>query len=82
MDELWNLLVAYRDVWESPKVACVKYEARFEASGEPYKARLRHLEPEEVLDDRTLCYIDDIVIATDTVPEMMLRLERLLPQAR
>ncbi|EZG43603.1 hypothetical protein GNI_165090 [Gregarina niphandrodes] len=45
-DELWNLLVAYRDVWENPKVACVKYEARFEASGKPYKARLRHLEPE------------------------------------
>ncbi|EZG43249.1 RNA-directed DNA polymerase [Gregarina niphandrodes] len=45
---------------------------------------------EEVLDDRTLCYIDDIIIATDTVPEMMQRLEkvlrlcreRLLPQAR
>ncbi|EZG44956.1 RNA-directed DNA polymerase [Gregarina niphandrodes] len=45
---------------------------------------------EKVLDDRTLCYIDDIIIATDTVPEMMQRLEkvlrlcreRLLPQAR
>ncbi|EZG58109.1 RNA-directed DNA polymerase, partial [Gregarina niphandrodes] len=42
-DELWNLLVAYKDVW-AQRLACVK--ARFEASGKPYKARLRHLEPE------------------------------------
>ncbi|EZG57502.1 retrovirus polyprotein, partial [Gregarina niphandrodes] len=33
---------------------------------------------EEVLDDRTLCYIDDIIIATDRVPEMMQRLEKVL----
>ncbi|EZG42641.1 RNA-directed DNA polymerase [Gregarina niphandrodes] len=37
---------------------------------------------EEVLDDRTLCYIDDIIIATDTVPEMMQRLEKVLRLCR
>ncbi|EZG79177.1 hypothetical protein GNI_028850, partial [Gregarina niphandrodes] len=31
---------------------------------------------EKVLDLRTLCYIDDIIIATDTVLEMMQRLEK------
>ncbi|EZG44957.1 hypothetical protein GNI_142290 [Gregarina niphandrodes] len=41
-----NVLVAYRDAQEYPKVARVKYEARFEASGKLYRARLRHLEPE------------------------------------
>ncbi|EZG42713.1 hypothetical protein GNI_235200 [Gregarina niphandrodes] len=72
-DGLWNLLVAYRDVRENPKVACVKYEARFEASGKPCKARLRHLEPEL----RT-----EIIIVTDTVPEMMQRLEKVLRLCR
>ncbi|EZG42721.1 putative KRAB-A domain protein [Gregarina niphandrodes] len=37
---------------------------------------------EEVLDDRTLCYINDIIIATDTVPSCDCQRERLLPQAR
>ncbi|EZG71323.1 putative Gag-pol polyprotein, partial [Gregarina niphandrodes] len=37
---------------------------------------------EEVLDDRTLCYTDDIIIATNTVPEMMQRLEKVLRLCR
>ncbi|EZG42954.1 putative retrotransposon protein [Gregarina niphandrodes] len=44
--ELWSHLEEYRDVWEHPKAAQARYEAKFEVTGKPYKARVRHYEPE------------------------------------
>ncbi|EZG43031.1 putative gag-pol polyprotein, partial [Gregarina niphandrodes] len=44
--ELWTLLEGYRDAWEHPKAAQVRYEAKFEVTGKPHKARVRHYEPE------------------------------------
>ncbi|EZG42639.1 putative polymerase polyprotein, partial [Gregarina niphandrodes] len=44
--KLWSLLERYRDTWEEPKVARVKYAARFTVHGRPFKARVRHYEPE------------------------------------
>ncbi|EZG43196.1 hypothetical protein GNI_183210 [Gregarina niphandrodes] len=44
-ERLWELL-EFNDTREDPKVAQAKYEARFEVSGRPHKARLRHYEPE------------------------------------
>ncbi|EZG43049.1 hypothetical protein GNI_191900 [Gregarina niphandrodes] len=38
----------YRDAWEHPKAAQVRYEAKFEVTGKPHKAvrGRRHYEPE------------------------------------
>ncbi|EZG51314.1 hypothetical protein GNI_124670 [Gregarina niphandrodes] len=45
-ERLWELLEEFKDTWEDPGVAQVKYEARFEVSGRPHKAGVRHYEPE------------------------------------
>ncbi|EZG43124.1 hypothetical protein GNI_186630 [Gregarina niphandrodes] len=45
-ERLWELLEEFKDKWEDPKVAQVKYEARFEVAGRPQKARVHHHEPE------------------------------------
>ncbi|EZG55794.1 hypothetical protein GNI_108480 [Gregarina niphandrodes] len=45
-ERLWELLEELKDTWEDPKVAQVKYEARFEVSRRPHKVRVRHYEPQ------------------------------------
>ncbi|EZG55461.1 hypothetical protein GNI_112610, partial [Gregarina niphandrodes] len=44
--KLWSLLERYHDTRKEPKVARVKYAARFTVHGRPFKARVRHYEPE------------------------------------